>query len=137
MRDSWLRAVAGSTVESPAEWAVLMALALAAGGPGGVAWPSVATVAAQTRLSRRTVQRSLAALAGRGLIQAADPPEPLPGFRKIRSRGWLVRPDGAAVFDVGGFRRAAAPMTADEAALERRARAAGHAERWRRKGAAR
>ena len=87
---AWLRDVAATPCDSPAEWAVLMAVAVHCGRADGVAWPSVRRIAGMTCLSERWVTRCLASLAARGVIVECDPPERLPGMRRIRTRAYSV-----------------------------------------------
>ena len=50
---AWMRTVAETPCESPAEWAVLMAVAVHCGSADGLAWPSVRRLAAMTGLSEK------------------------------------------------------------------------------------
>ena len=90
MSASWLRAVAETPCQSPAEWAVLMAVAVHCGTAGGLAWPSVRRLAGMTGLSERWVTRCLGGLVARGVLVEHDPPERLPGMRRIRTRAYMV-----------------------------------------------
>ena len=87
---AWLREVADTPCESPAEWAVMMAVAVHCGSADGLAWPSVSTLAGMTGLSRRWVIRCLASLVARGVLAECDPPARLPGMRKIRTRAYSI-----------------------------------------------
>lgn len=67
--------------------AVLLALADRCDDEGFDAWPSVATIAAETELHHRTVQRCLRQLETAALIAEQDKP------RQYRPRTWMVNLD--------------------------------------------
>jgi Helix-turn-helix domain len=58
----WMSAVWASSTSTGTARLVLLALADNARDDDGLAWPSVATLAAKTRVDRRTVQRAIACL---------------------------------------------------------------------------
>ena len=87
---AWLRAVADTPCETPAEWAVMMAIAVHCGRADGMAWPSVRRLARMTGVSERWVTRCLARLVERGVLIEGDPPERLPGMRRIRTRAYSI-----------------------------------------------
>ena len=91
---AWLRSVARTRCSSPGEWAVLMAIAVHAADEGGVAWPSVRTLADMTGLSGRHVTSMVGRLAARGVLVPAPVPEDvngsLPTMRRVRTRAWRV-----------------------------------------------
>lgn len=74
-----------STVEDPTELAVLLSLANYA-GEHGECWPSVARVATDTRLSRRTVQRKLQHLISAQHVSC------LPNKGRAGSNRYIVHP---------------------------------------------
>ena len=90
----WLRAVAKSATRSPAEWAVLMAIAEHTPGPHRAAWPSVPRIAADTGLSVRHVRRCIGALRARGILRPAPDPDPLPGMPKTKARAYFIHVPG-------------------------------------------
>lgn len=67
---SWVREHAPT--ENPAELCILYSLADRANDDGQGSWPSVATMAEESRCSERTVQRHLRNLEQRGLIMRGD-----------------------------------------------------------------
>lgn len=67
---SWVREHAPT--ENPAELCILYSLADRANDDGQGCWPSVATMAEESRCSERTVQRHLRNLEQRGLIMRGD-----------------------------------------------------------------
>lgn len=87
---AWLRQVAETPCESPAEWAVLVAVAIHCGSADGLAWPSVRRLAGMTGLSERWVTRCLGQLVARGVIVESEPPERLPHMRRIRTRAYSI-----------------------------------------------
>ena len=87
---AWMRTVAETPCESPAEWAVLMAVAVHCGEADGLAWPSVRTLSVMTGLSERWVTRCLGRLVARGVIVESAPPERLPHMRRIRTRAYSI-----------------------------------------------
>jgi hypothetical protein len=60
-------------LDSPIEYRVLMVLCDHAHKDGTGAWPAVATIAAEARMTERSVQRALKALRQRGLIEIDVP----------------------------------------------------------------
>jgi hypothetical protein len=60
-------------LDSPIEYRVLMVLCDHAHKDGTGAWPAVATIAAEAEMGERTVQRALAVLRQRGLIEVDTP----------------------------------------------------------------
>lgn len=93
---AWLRQVAETPCDSPAEWAVLIAIAIHCGEADGLAWPAVSTIAGMTGLSERWVTRCLGALVDRGVLIETAPPERLPHMRKIRTRAYYIGKSGCA-----------------------------------------
>src|SRR5699024_11767210 len=67
---SWVREHAPT--ENPAELCILYSLADRANDDGQGCWPSVATMAVESRCSERTVQRHLRNLEERGVIRCGD-----------------------------------------------------------------
>lgn len=67
---TWVREHAPT--ENPAELCILYSLADRANDDGEGCWPSVATLAQESRCSQRTVQRHLRNLEDRGLIRKGD-----------------------------------------------------------------
>lgn len=71
-----------------------MAVAVHAADEGGVAWPSVRTLADMTGLSGRHVTAMVGRLAARGLLVPVSVPEgvngTLPTMRRVRTRAWRV-----------------------------------------------
>lgn len=71
---------------------VLLAIADAADHDGTNAWPSIATLAAKTRLSERTVQRSIRALVDLGELEVQEQAGGFAGMRSDRrpNRYWVL-----------------------------------------------
>ena len=88
---AFMRRVAAVRCGSPAEWAVLMCIAVHCGEDDGLAWPSVGRIATQTGLSRKHVSSMIGRLLARGVLRREPVPERLPGMRKIRTRAYSVR----------------------------------------------
>lgn len=84
----WLRAQGDAQAIPAAPWAVLKELAWKYDEKRGYAWPGVSRLAAETHLSRRTVQRALDDLAS-----AADPDVPADRRRPswVGAAPWIER----------------------------------------------
>ena len=85
-----MRGVANTKCSTPAEWSVLMALAVHAGGREGVAWPALTKLASMTGLNARHVRRCIRTLEARGVIERVDPPARLPATGYVRSRFYRI-----------------------------------------------